>query len=50
MWKKFYDLLYEPINNKQNTNLYLPSERQNFLTNEVKEASCVKEKQTVEAL
>ena len=45
MRKRFYDLLSESVNKKDN-NFYLTSERYNSLLNEVKEAKSVKGKQT----
>jgi len=46
MRKRFYDVLSESVNNKDN-NIYLTSERYNSLLNEVKVAKSVKGKQTV---
>jgi hypothetical protein len=46
MRKRFYDVLSESVNNKDN-NFYLSSERYNSLLIEVKEAKSVKGKQTV---
>jgi hypothetical protein len=46
MRKRFYDVLSESVNNKDN-NFYLTSERYNSLLSDVKEAKGVKGKQTV---
>jgi hypothetical protein len=46
MRKRFYDVLSESVNNKDN-NFYLTSERYNSLLTEVKESKSVKGKQTV---
>jgi hypothetical protein len=46
MRKRFYDVLSESVNNKDNY-FYLTSERYNFLLSEAKEAKSVKGKQTV---
>jgi hypothetical protein len=47
MRKRFYDVLSESVNDKQDNNFYLTSERYNSVLREAKEAKCVKGKQTV---
>lgn len=47
MRKIFYDFLYQSVNNKSGSSFYLVSEKKGIFINEVKEAKCVKEKQTV---
>jgi hypothetical protein len=46
MRKRFYDVLSESVNNKDN-NFYLTRERYNSLLSDVKESKSVKGKQTV---
>lgn len=47
MQEKFYELLYESVNNKQENNIYLISAKYISLINVEKETKCVKEKQTI---